>query len=439
MKFRARLQDWFDRAVDLFPLTWLGVICSLGGLLGLLYYGWRRLDLVLLVIGAIAVGLAVMSLVLVLLGAVVVFVRVRTQKRGESISTECGVPSTTGFSLPSLWWLPMIDVKWTWLSPTAEVVVRTERGRHRELVTAERRGHYVEVVRRIEVGDAFGFARVAFRAKEERGLSFFPSMGSLKRIDVARSLASGEDRPHPGGQPEGERADLRRYAPGDPVRFILWKVFARTRDLIVRTPEQAISPSRQTIAYLVTGEADEPAAGTARVAIETGALGSGWCIGTDGYEQGAKDLKSAMDLLTCSSKPTEEGGSGLATFVRRHANVPGARVVVFVPARGGKWLDRVMEGARAAGGQGKGATVEFVVCADGFVETKKPGRIARFLGITPESDGEPHAAPLNETRELVAKLGAMRGNVLLVDRKKGRVFSGAQSLASLQAPKGRGR
>ena len=120
------------------------------------------------------------------------------------------------------------------------------------------------IVRRIEISDAFGLAKVALRATEERAVRSLPSVGALKQMSVVRSIASGEDMPFPGGQPEGERADLRRYVPGDPVRFVLWKVFAKSRQLVVRTPEQAISPARQTYAYVVAAEADEPAAGTAR-------------------------------------------------------------------------------------------------------------------------------------------------------------------------------
>ena len=50
---------------------------------------------------------------------------------------------------------------------------------------------------------------------------------------------------------DGDRIELRRYVPGDSARFIHWKVFGRTRKLMVRVPERALSRARRTVGVLV--------------------------------------------------------------------------------------------------------------------------------------------------------------------------------------------
>ena len=66
---------------------------------------------------------------------------------------------------------------------------------------------------------------------------------------------------------------------------------------MVRAPEQAISPARRTIAYLITGEGDEASAGVARAAIESGAFGSSWVFGADGTTEVARDRAQALEVL----------------------------------------------------------------------------------------------------------------------------------------------
>src|SRR5690606_13997025 len=162
-------------------------------------------------------------------------------------------PVPTGFWLPRLRYVPFIAIRWRWLEPEAQVQVVPKGRQLREEVIAARRGRVGAVVRELEVGDIFGISQIRMRLTEQRKVRFVPSVGQLKRVDVIRGMAGGEDISHPDGPPDGELYDLRHYSPGDPIRFVLWKVFARTRQLVVRAPERALSPVRQTCAYLVAG------------------------------------------------------------------------------------------------------------------------------------------------------------------------------------------
>ena len=86
-------------------------------------------------------------------------------------------------------------------------------------------------------------------------IEVLPHLGGIRRLPVLTSLTGGEEFPHPMGLEDGDRVELRRYVPGDSARFIHWKVFGRTRKLMVRVPERALSRARRTVAYLVAGVA----------------------------------------------------------------------------------------------------------------------------------------------------------------------------------------
>ena len=419
-----RLRTALRTAVDLFPLTPLGLLVLAGCAFALVGYGFRRTDLVLLVIGAVGLALGALAVLVVGATALGVYLVLRKRTGGETLRLECGYPTRTGFSISNLWYVPLVKVRWDWVAPEAKVTLIPLRRRLHEEIVPARRGVYDAIVRRVEVSDAFGLTRVAFKATEQRALRLAPSMGSLKQMHVVRSIAGGDNISHPAGPPEGERADMRHYAPGDPIKFVLWKVFARSRQLVVRTPERAISPVRQTVAYLVAGDGDEPAAGAARVAVDSGALGSEWVLGADGNDMLAKNAPHALEVLAKSAHASkEQQGAGLARFLTQAS--PGGtvgRAVVFVPATSGPWLDRVLAAVRARSSPNQALSpVEFVVCADGITRRPKPSLFAR-LALAPESGvaGQAHAA---DVAKVVAALSSSRSRVLIVDRLAGRVYA----------------
>lgn len=416
------------RAVEAFPFTALGLLVVAGCGWSLVRYGIRRIDLLLLVVGAVGVTLGAAALLSTALTALTLWYRGRGGRDEEPLHLECGYAARTGFSLSNLWYVPFVRVRWSWEVPEASVRLVPLKRRLHEEVTPLRRGLHEGIARRVEVGDAFGLTRVTFTLRQERAVRFVPSMGALRQMRVVRSIAGGDEISNPAGPPEGERVDLRHYAPGDPIKFVLWKVFARSRQLVVRTPERAIAPTRQTVAYLVTGHGDEPAAGAARVAVDTGALGSEWVLGADGNDTYAKSAVQALEVLARSaSTPAHLGGAGLGDFLSRATPGGLARAVVFVPGRPGPWLDRVIATVRARTAPNQmQPPVEFVVCTDGIVPIVKTTFWSRLaFQIRPDAAAGPAAAaPGDEVAAVLRALATTRAPVTLVDRAGGRVYPG---------------
>ncbi len=106
----TRLRTALRTAVDLFPLTPLGLLVLAGCAFALLGYGIRRTDLVLLVIGAVGLALGALAVLVVGATALGVYLVLRKRTGGETLRLECGYPTRTGFSISNLWYVPLVKV-----------------------------------------------------------------------------------------------------------------------------------------------------------------------------------------------------------------------------------------------------------------------------------------------------------------------------------------
>ncbi|MEC7521369.1 MAG: DUF58 domain-containing protein [Myxococcota bacterium] len=411
------------RVLDLVPLTPLGLFVGLGAAAALKWLAYPELDLVWLVVGFAALGLLAAAALAVIFGAV--WMKVATRRRPhedvERRKMETGRALPTGFDASTLWILPLVQVSWTWESPEeAEVQLRKQRGRWQERVKLARRGHVRGIRRRIVVQDAFGLARLAIRQRDPEELTVLPHVGKLGETPMLVSLAGGDERPHPMGVEDGDRVELRRYVPGDPARFIHWKVFGRTRKLMVRVPERALSPSRRTVAYQVAGPSDDASAAAARVAIEAGVFGADWSFGADGTAGDTKRVDEAIERIVRSADARDQGGRGLEAFLRRAEQAGPASAVIFVPPRPGPWLDHVVRATRA-----RAARTRFVVASDGIDLGARPPLWRRLLLSSPAREGTPAA----ELDAVLRGLASSRAEVIVVDRKSGRRLGDAHRAA----------
>jgi uncharacterized protein (DUF58 family) len=222
--------------------------------------------------------------------------------------------------------------------------------------------------------------------------------------------AGGDGIAHPTGTPEGDRVDLRRYAPGDSARDVLWKTFARTGLLMVRKPERSLEPARQVSAYLMADPRDEAAAAAARLALESGALGEGWRFGADGARAVARTLGDALHAVAESGRA--RGPTQLGTFLESAASADPC--IVFAPAHDGPWRADALRCAER-----HGPRLAFVLGADGVARARKASPLETIFLTSERSD----AAPERELRALASALSAYGGEVRVLDRATGSVAS----------------
>ncbi|MDR3636246.1 MAG: DUF58 domain-containing protein [Isosphaeraceae bacterium] len=404
------------------PLTPLGLAVG-GGLAALLK--WVALPKQDRVLTALALcGLAVEALTLVNVVLMAAWLRVRPLgTNASSLRSEACVPFRTGYRLGWAAWNPLVRIEVRWRSPsnaTTEFVA--ERGRLVEHVTAEVRGTAETVVRRFVVADVLHLSRVRFDRSQASSVAILPARGPLARPDVLPQFVSGDQLGHPSGRPEGDLIEMRRYAPGDPLKLVLWKLYGRTGRLLVRTPERAVSPSAATLAYFVAGLADEASAGVARGLIENGALGNDVTFRADGAPATTRAPGEAVNQVVRSVEARHQSGAGLASFLDEGEATGIRACILFVPSRPGPWLDRVATAIAARPGP-----VRVFVGVDGLRPASTRARLHDLL--VHNGAGANQGESVNVVNAAAHRLEAAGAIVRVVDRVSGRVFRPEDLLA----------
>jgi hypothetical protein len=407
----------FRPIIRLFPWTPLGIAAAGLSLITLKWLAFEQLDLVLLVIGYVVIATLLGTAILVY--SVAFWVKVFGAKRdlhSDPFVLETGVTSATNFVISRVGYLPLIYVRWTWQEPLrAEVKIHRSKGTLLESVTILERGQIRQIRRLIVIGDVFGLSQISFLMSDAVLLDVLPRFGKLDQIPELVSMASGDQIPFPTGAIEGDRFELQRYTPGDPARFIHWKVFGRTRKLMTRTPERSQAPLPKIAAFQIAGGADDATAAVARLAIEKGLLGYRWVFGTDTDPDGTSEISQALNAVMRSAAATEsEPGSGMPGFFTRAERDGPTRAVVFAPPQSGTWLDRLVN-------LGNTRDVVVLIGVDELVEDK-PISPWRRLVFKPEAA---QVLAADRVREVLATLSRSRCQVIVLNRQNGRLYGEA--------------
>lgn len=417
---------------DYFPWTPLGTLLSLGAIFGLRHFAYAELDVVWLVLGYAGLALLLLAPALVIPTALYLHFGQRQGRSslsaelegagaGEDLAPqqlETGRWGETGFSLPTLALIPLIELRWQWRSPHAEEVRRTQRsGREWERVRLGDRGHYARVERGVAVGDVFGLCRIWLRYRADSPLQVLPALGRLPRLATLTAFAAGAELSHPQGLPEGDRLEISRYNPGDPARFIHWKLLARTRQLLVRRHETALSTAQRVAAFLVAGVEDDATAAVARAALDGGWFGADFLFGTAEQPAGVTSPAVAQRLVVRSSAYRERGAMDLPAFFAQADRGGPSAGLLFVPPVPGPWLDQVLPLCRAR-------RLRAVIGVDELYDQFDPPLWRRLLWSSEAQQG--HArGPLDKVVRALRTAGC---DVVLIDRPNGRLLSDSHRL-----------
>lgn len=403
----------FGRAVaGWIPLTWLGLFAVLLMSVPLLLkiFHMPIKDKIISALCLAGLGLALLTIIQI----VVVGLWVRFRRLGapqDKMTEEAGVPFKTGFRLGMLRWNPLAKVEVSWLEPAgARVELVADGGGLAEQVTASERVACTEIVRCIRVVDVLGLSRVVFRRRFPLELEVKPAAGKVRPVELLTQRIAGDEIAIPDGHPQGDLVEMRRYAPGDPLKLVLWKVYARTGRMLVRMPERAVARSQKSLAYLVASEGDEASAGIARTVLESGVLGQDFLFGTDGEELPARTCRDGLDQLVRSVNCRPQGGQRLGGFLETASREGLHACLVFVPNRPGPWLERVA--SQLAGQQGP---FRALIGVDGIDRSRKPGWLRKlFVKYVPGS-----GCPAGDVRQVVERLAGVVSEVCVVDRSTG--------------------
>ncbi|MCA9777333.1 MAG: DUF58 domain-containing protein [Candidatus Eremiobacteraeota bacterium] len=410
-----------NRLREYFPLTAAGTGLLAMTLASTWVVGAGESDLILLVGGFTILAYLLATVGLVVLGAFLARKRVlETERHDTPLVLQVGCELPTEFCLRVPGWLPFLQFSWQWDSPqTAEIQLQASRNRVTEIVKPARRGEFLEIQRRFVVRDNIHLSEIAFPSTQTRQVQIFPSAGAGHQLSYLHNLVSGDEIPHPKGDPAGDRVDMRQYTKGDSPRTILWKVFARSRKLMVKVPERALAAQPRACCYLVTGHEDEGAAGVARDIVESDLLGEGWRFGVDGAAPACNRADSLLALMRSGDKELWQKPSDLPEFVARAARDGyGCCFVLTGPDAPDERLQRVRQTLETS-------PLRVVLCLviDGLV-WDRPTRFRRLI----RSDSGRSGLELDELEALWNFWSAGRVEARLVDRSSGEVYRDVGSL-----------
>jgi hypothetical protein len=398
------------------PITWRGVT-----VLGLLYWllqslAFGRHDKVALGLCLAAFLLAGACMVLVFVSAVWLRVR-RDPSSARPLRFAAGTPFQTGYLPKTMRWNPLVTVNVSWERPIrVDVNLVSASRRTCEEVTAHERALATSVVRKFVVSDLLGLARCTVLRRAVQEVQITPACGAVQRMQIVPQSSSGDQLPHPDGKPDGDLIEMRRYSPGDPLKLVLWKVYARTGRMLVRMPERTISQSQKTLAYFVAGPADEPTAGVARALVENGSLGLNLLFRADGSHRAAGTAAEVVAQIVASSAARDASAQGLADLLDQGVAQGVKGCILFVPAGNGPWLDRVADSIQQFRGQ-----CRVIIGIDGLPPAAAaPAGPRRFLA----SHNRQHRRG-TELAQICRRLSASGADVCVVDRVSGKVQSGS--------------
>ncbi|MBU2097796.1 MAG: DUF58 domain-containing protein [Gammaproteobacteria bacterium] len=434
-----RVQSW----MVWFPLTAAGVAVVLVCVLALRTFGYGRMDLVVFALTICGLSIVGCSLVMVVISGLLLKPRLRqamAELPNPALTAEAGYPNSSGFVLPAYSWLPLMNLDWQLVSPDR---MRTsnrldnDTGQLEEEITPELRCLSHSVTRRFTLRDVLGLCRFSWHDTRPAQWQILPQTGHLRSLPVLRSMDAEDGMPSASGLPQGDRMDIRRYAPGDSTRDILWRVYARNRHLNVRLPERSVFYAERTLAYLISGPEDEAAAGVARFAITRGALGSPWVFGADGSSHTASTAAAAMPLIAGSRffsgrpRTARQAGNidGLEDFLQQQGQQAGgsqqSACIVFAPATPGPWLERLQKTLTRYPGP-----FSVVLAADGLsaagTQDSTPSvarKLMTHLGrLALEHKDIQSGVDTRTLTSVMADLSRRGAHVVLVDRQSGQSF-----------------
>ena len=334
-------------AISLFPFTKTGIafIALFGG--AGWWYGIRRMDFVALAAGFAGALTIFILFTCTLTCALFLFFASRRAVTSGTLDLATNLPQATGYRVSCPRWIPCVVARWSWENTgfiDDIVSVVREKGRLAETVTPARRRVADRFTRRFSVKDIFGLTEISWRRSETINLRVLPDRGMLTQMPPPVGMSDGDDVPDPWAAPAGDRVDMRPYVPGDPLRTVLWKIYARSGRMMVRIPERSVSERRKGCGYLVTGKGDDAASAVARIVVERGLLGDDWRFGADGVANYAAETGDALEIIAVSgdadykyraANPNEI--SGLGSFIAKMRNDGFQSCVLFLPPDPAAW------------------------------------------------------------------------------------------------------
>jgi len=396
------------------PLTARGAVLICIAILAFRYLALQEHDRLVL---ASTVGFLLLSALLALtVLSAGLWLRFTQLGVSSNIDAVEGMPRATGLVLNLVPAIPCIVVDIRWLNFAGiDVTLTRHQGGYAEMIMPSQRQQRSEVIRQFEISDVFGLCGVRFRRGFSQSVRVEPRPASPCSVTQVRRDQQGDDLVHPNGKPHGDLIEMRHYRPGDPLKLVLWKHYARTGHLLVRQPENSIASMSQTIACFVAGQGDQASAGVARTVVtELYQAGEEILFQADGAASATDCSYEAIQQIIQSVDARQAGGGVIAAVGKMIRGNAIQHCIAFVPSQPGPWLDRMIAGQVTSHLQ-----IDAIIGVDGV---SLPQRF-RVLPRWAYARSEANAGGANPVMAVVDRLSAAGIKTSVIDRRSGQAFS----------------
>lgn len=171
-----------------------------------------------------------------------------------------------------------------------------------EFIAFPHRGEWNIIRIWASLGDQFGFTQLRWEMDPNPAQVFRvePPMVSHSALPIISSCQRSGDLVVATHDRLGDPFDLKAYHPSDGLRKVVWKIFARTGELIARHPEHTMTPEGQVIVYgFVRTDDDYVCSAILSYLNQLYELDLELFFGCDGMQSltPARSVDSAKDLL----------------------------------------------------------------------------------------------------------------------------------------------
>lgn len=239
----------------------------------LIIEGGFSADLVASIFGISLLLLLSIFIVLVTLNAYVMrrrlkFETLSGQSQTHLLLSNVPLKFVTNFDAVSLWPGVVLQVKIVF-TPGVLTALHSISGfsrRPRQLsedIIFPHRGIWSTKHVEVSFRDFFGFCEICWKLPHSQAYRIEPALQSSDHLPIITSSSRPGDLHWDYEKRTGDPFELKPYNPADGVRKIVWKVYARSGELISRHPEAAMNPEGQVLIFCLAKKADDLICGLA--------------------------------------------------------------------------------------------------------------------------------------------------------------------------------
>lgn len=253
------------------PIRLRGALAFILSVLILKFFAFDKDDLIAYMIGGGIVGLLLFAALCLPLAFFIL---------RRSLSIQTILPSTdclsrrelpAGFFLTGLRLVPFYSLRLERvfahqgvLSPIHILSGLISKRQILDSISFPHRGAWMLRALQLSLEDALGFFRLRWSYPLSALVEVHAQRLPIKALPLAVSSAHPGDQITHNIERTGDYFDLKPYDPSDGISRILWKVYARSGQLVVRRPEPALLPEGEVALYLVARRDDDHVAGALR-------------------------------------------------------------------------------------------------------------------------------------------------------------------------------